>query len=100
MAGAGPGGCGHIPLKFGVGLEFMRNVIATSSERTYQGHFGDWVDVRVRCGMPVFLERCGDSMLNVWHLFEYVAYALRRIDARNLKYVAECFLGLYNSLSI
>ena len=26
-------------------------------------------------------------------------YVLRRIDARNVKYVTECFLGSYNSLS-
>ena len=75
VAGAGPGRCGHIPLYFGVGLELMRNAIATLSERTYQGNFGAWVDIRVRCRMPVFLERCGDNTTKVWHLFEYVAYA-------------------------
>ena len=47
VAGAGPAGCGHIRLYFGVGLELMRNAIATSSERTYKGHFIAWVDVRM-----------------------------------------------------
>ena len=75
MAGAGSGGRGHIPMYFGVGLELMRHAIAASSERTYQGHFGAWVEFRVRCGLPVFLERCRDGMANVWHVFEYVAYA-------------------------
>ena len=39
------------------------------------GHFGAWVDFRVRSGVPVFLDRGIDDMTNVWHLFEYVAYA-------------------------
>ena len=76
MAGAGSGGRGHIPMYFGVGLELMRHAIAASSERTYQGHFGAWVEFRVRCGLPVFLERCRNGMANVWHVFEYVAYAV------------------------
>ena len=75
MAGAGSGGRGDIPMYFGAGLELMRHAIAASSERTYQGHFGAWVEFRVRCGLPVFLERCRDGMANVWHVFEYVAYA-------------------------
>ena len=33
-------------------------------------------------------------------LFSTVMDMLRRIDARNVKYVAEYFLGLYNSLPI
>ena len=74
MAGEGPGVRRHIHLHFGVDLEHMRNAIATSSERPYQGHFVACVDVRVRCIMPVSLVRCGDSMTNAWHLFEYVAY--------------------------
>ena len=40
---------------FGVGLELMRVAVAPSSERTYQGHFGAWVDVWVRCGVPCLL---------------------------------------------
>ena len=39
------------------------------------GHFGAWVNVRVRSGFPVFLDRGIDDVTNVWHLFEYVAYA-------------------------
>ena len=39
------------------------------------GHLGAWVDVRVRSGVPVFLDRGVDDMTNVWHFLEYVAYA-------------------------
>ena len=96
MVGAGPAGCGHIPLYFRVGLELIRNAISTSSERPYQGHFGAWVDVWVRCDMPVFLERCGHRMTNVWHLFEYVAYAfatkqLRRATNESHSSAITCF---------
>ena len=54
----------------------MRHAIAASSERTYQGNFSAWVEFWVRCGLPVFLERCRDVMANVWHVFEYVAFAV------------------------
>ena len=53
----------------------MRVAVAPSSERTYQGHFGAWVDFRVRCGVPVFLQPCNEGLSNVWQLFEYVAYS-------------------------
>ena len=53
----------------------MRSADAASSERTYQGRFGAWVDFRMRCGLPVFLQHCSDSVINVWQLFEYVALA-------------------------
>ena len=49
VAGAEPEERGHIHLYFSVGLELVPNVIATSSERTYQGHSGTWLDVRVPC---------------------------------------------------
>ena len=75
MAGAGPGGSGRDPLYFGVGLELVRNAVAASTARAYQGHFGSWVDFRVRRGLPVFLQGCSGGMTNVWHLLEYVAYA-------------------------
>ena len=39
------------------------------------GIFGAWVDIRLRSVVPVFLDRGIDDMTNVWHLFEYVAYA-------------------------
>ena len=54
MVDAGIGGRRQRSLYFGVGLEHMRVAVAPSSERTYQGHFGAWVDFRVRCGVPVF----------------------------------------------
>ena len=60
---------------FGVGLGLVRHAVAASTERAYLGHFGAWVDFRVRSGVPVFLDRGIDDMTNVWHLFEYVAYA-------------------------
>ena len=53
----------------------MRIAVAALSERNYQGHFSAWVDVRVSCGLAGFLQHCSDSMLNVWQLTEYVAYA-------------------------
>ena len=53
----------------------MRNAVAVSSEQIFLGHFGAWVDVRVRRGVPVFLQHCRGVMANVWCLFEYVAYA-------------------------
>ena len=53
----------------------MRSTVAALSEGTYQGHFGAWVKFRVHCGVPIFLQHCRDRMTNVWHLFEYVAYA-------------------------
>ena len=60
---------------FGVGLGLVRHAVAVSTERAYLGHFGAWVDFRVRSGVPVFVDRGIDDMTNVWHLFEYVAYA-------------------------
>ena len=60
----------------------MRHAVATSTERANLGHFGAWVYFRVRSGVPVFLD-CGiDGMTNVWHLFEYVTYAL---DTKKLR---------------
>ena len=53
----------------------MRHAVAASTERDYLGHFGAWVHFRVRCGVPVFLDRGIDGMTNLWNLFEYVAYA-------------------------
>ena len=43
-----------VSLYFGVGLGLMRSAVAASSERAYEGHFGEWADFRVRCGSPVF----------------------------------------------
>ena len=67
--------CSPRRLYFGVGLGLMQSAVAASSEGTYQAHFGAWVDVRVRCVLPVFFQHCRDSMINSWELFEYVAYA-------------------------
>ena len=84
MVGAGSGDRGHIPMYFGVGLKLMRRAIAASSERTYQGHFGKWVEFQVRCGLPVFLERCRGGMANVWrHVFEYVVPAFSTNNLRS-----------------
>ena len=43
----------------------MRNAVAISSEQTSLGHFGAWVDSRVRCGVLVFLHHGSDDMVNV-----------------------------------
>ena len=53
----------------------MRHAVAASTERAYLGHFGAWLDVRVRSRVPVFLERGIDGTTNVWHSFDFVAYA-------------------------
>ena len=58
-----------------VGHELMRHAVAASTERAYLRHFIAWVDFRVRSGVPVFLDHGIDDMINVWRLFEYVAYA-------------------------
>ena len=76
MADAGLWGRRQGSVYFGVGLERMRVAVAPSSERTYEGHFGAWVDFWVRCGLPVFLQHYSDSAINVWQLFKYVGYAL------------------------
>ena len=47
------------------------------------GHFGAWVDIRVRSDVPVLLDRGIDDMINVWHLFEYVEYALATTELRS-----------------
>ena len=49
--------------------------VKASTERTYLGPFGAWVDVRVRSGVPVFLDRGIDGVNDVWHSSECVAYA-------------------------
>ena len=76
VAGSGTGDHRHFSMYSGVGLGLVRHAVAASTERAYLGHFGAWVDFRVRFGVPVFLDRGIDDMTNVWHLFEYVAYAL------------------------
>ena len=83
MAGSGLGGGRDGALYFGVGQELMRNAVAVSSEHTYMGHFGAWVDIRVRCGVPVIIPHCRDDMANVWCLFEYVAYAFATKQLRS-----------------
>ena len=66
-------GSGRVGLYFGVGLELVSNTVAASTERACQGHFGSWVNFRVRRGLPVFFQNCSNGMTHVWHLFEYVA---------------------------
>ena len=39
---------------FRLGLKLVRNAIASSSERTYQGHFGAWAEFRLSLGKTVF----------------------------------------------
>ena len=56
-------------------LGFIRNAVAASTERAYLQNFGAWVNFRVRSGVPVILQRGSDGMTNVWHLFDYAAYA-------------------------
>ena len=83
VAGSGTGDHRHFPLYLGVGLGFMRHAVAASTERVYLGHFGAWVDFRVRSGVPVFLDRGIDGMTNVWHLFDYVAHAFATKKVRS-----------------
>ena len=49
----------------------------------FLGHFGAWVDFRVRSDVPVLLDRGIDDMINVWHLFEYVEHALATTRLRS-----------------
>ena len=60
---------------FRLALKLVRNSIARSSERTYQGHFGAWAEFRLSVGKTVFLASGEGNLRNVWSLFEYVAYA-------------------------
>ena len=75
VIGSGTGDHRHVSLDFGVGRGLTQHAVAASCERAYLGHSGTWVDVRVRSGIPVFLEHSINGMTNLWHLFEYVAYA-------------------------
>ena len=59
---------------FRLGLKLVRNAIARSSERTYQGHFGAWAEFRLSVGKTVFLVSGKRNLRNMWSLFEYVAY--------------------------
>ena len=65
----------------------MRHAVAASTERACLGHFGAWVDVWVRSGVPAFLERGINLVTNVWHLFEYVAYvfATKKLRSANIE---------------
>ena len=54
MAGSGIGGRRDVCLYFGDPLRLMRSAVVALSELTYLGHFGAWVDFRVRCGLPLF----------------------------------------------
>ena len=83
MAGSGTGDHGHFSMYFGADLSLMRHAVAASTERAYLWHFGAWVDFRVRSGVPFFLDRVIDDMNNVWHLFEYVAYAFANKKLRS-----------------
>lgn len=86
----------HIPLYFGFDLELMRSAIAPSSDRTYQGHFGDWVEYRVRCGLPVFLRRCGDSMTNVAYAFATKKMPSAIVESLiSDEFFPSCFTGLF-----
>lgn len=76
MAGPEFGGRREVYLYFGDGLERMRNAVADSSEQIFLDHFGACVDFRVRCGVPRFLRHCGDDVVDLWCLFEYVVYTL------------------------
>ena len=87
MTGSGFGeGRDRFPY-FRVGLELMRNAVAVSSEQTYLGHFGAWVDFRVSCAVPVFLQHCREDIANVWCLFEYVAnsFATKLLRSATIK---------------
>ena len=75
MAGSGTGDHRHFLLYVGVGLELVRHAVVALAERVCLGHFGAWIDFRVRSGVPVFLDRGIDGVTNVWHFFEHVAYA-------------------------
>ena len=57
MAGLGFGGKRQSSMYLCVGLELVRNAVASSTERAYQGYFGSWVEFRSDVlHEPVFLE--------------------------------------------
>ena len=62
MAGVGFGGKRQSSVYLGVGFELVRNAVAPSTERAYQGYFRSWVE---------FLEFSSeDPMANVRSLLE------------------------------
>ena len=68
------------------GLELVRSSVAQSTEETYLGHFGAWVNFRaVVVQLPVFLVDNPDPLVNVWQLLlllEYVVYAYSVLGKR------------------
>ena len=65
------------------GLELVRSSVAQSTEETYLGHFGAWVNFRADVvQLPVFLVDNSDPLVNVWHLLEYIAYAYSVLGIR------------------
>ena len=52
-----------------VGLDLVRDAIASASERTYLGYFGHFVKYRTEVvKRPVFLVQNPDPNVNVWKL--------------------------------
>ena len=65
-AGSGPRGHRHVSLYIGVALRFVRIAVETSTARANLRMFCSLVNVWVRCGVLVFLQRVIDGMINVW----------------------------------
>ena len=68
-------------MHFGRGL--VRNAIAPSSARTYEGYFGSWVQFRREINRGVFLSCQDDAIHNVWSLIEYIGFAYARKGLRS-----------------
>ena len=56
----------HVSLYIGVALSFVRIAVETSTARANLRMFCSLVNVWVRCGVLVFLQRVIDGMINVW----------------------------------
>ena len=59
-----------------VGLDLVRGVFTSASERTYQGYFGHFVKYSVEMvNRPMLLVENPDLTVNVGQLLDYVPYA-------------------------
>lgn len=75
MAGARRGNRRAGALYISLGRELILQAIAGTSERTYEGYFGGWVQFRMSLGLPTFLSEAAGVASHTRCLLAYVAYA-------------------------
>ena len=86
--GLGFGGKRQSSLYLSVGLQLVRNAVAPSTLRAYQGYFGSWVEFRLNVVCePVFLEATENPVVNVRSLLEYTVYAVatKKLQAQTVE---------------